>query len=228
MSRMQKVLPLLLALVVLFMPGSSSALDDVIVYKTKTTIKKLTSTGPQSRVLTGYLVCYRNQDGWFVASLDRFTVLTNKFMESNFYDSASLGFVSNSVVKLNLLPAPDYVVVDSKGKTNALSSDCSFSLSGKPLSLTNRVTHQSVFMPRTFSGATTADLYDIDAPFADGLPFDILLSSTTTEKMTATYSQPITEALQRTTDGAADAEAFLDAQRDLLTEDGYTTQSRYY
>src|SRR6185503_19118048 len=99
---MRKVLPLLLALSFLVMPGTSSALDDVLVYKTKTTIKKLMPTGTQSRVLTGYLVCYRNQDGWFVQSLDRFTFLTNKCMESNFFDDAYAGFVSNSVVKLNL------------------------------------------------------------------------------------------------------------------------------
>lgn len=225
---MQIVLPLLLAIVFLFVPSTSFALDEVLVYKTRTTIRKIMSTGTQSRVLTGYLVCYRNQDGWFVLSLDRFTVLTNKFMESNFFDDAYVGFVSNSVVKLNLYPSADYVVVDAKGKTNALNSDCSFSLSGKPQWLTNRVTHQSVFMPRALSGSTTVDFFDIHAPFADGLPFDILLSSTTIEKMTATYSQLLTEALQRSTDGAADVEAFLDEQREQLSEDGYRAQSRYF
>ena len=225
---MQTVLSLLLALVFLFIPSTSSALDEVLVYKTKTTIKKLTSGRAQSRVLTGYLVCYRNQDGWFAVSLDRFTVLTNKFMESNFFDDGYVGFVSNSVVKLNLYPLPDYVVVDAKGKTNALNSDCSFSLSGKPQSLTNRVTHQSVFMPRTLSASTTADFFDTHAPSPDGLPFDILLSSTTIERMTATYSQALTEALQRSTDGGADAEAFLEGQREQLSEEGYTDQSRYY
>jgi len=225
---MNKVVPLLLALVFLFLPSTSSALDDVLVYKTKTTIKKIASTGTQSRVLTGYLVCYRNQDGWYVVSLDRFTVLTNKFMETNFFGYVYVGLVSNSVVKLNLFAASEYVVVDAKRKTNALNTDCSFSLSGKPLSLTNRVTHQSVFMPRVFSGSTSADLFDVNAPFVDGLPFDVLLSATTTEKMTATYSQPLTEALQRTADGAADAEAFLDEQREQLSGEGYTAQSRYY
>jgi hypothetical protein len=225
---MQILLPILLSLLFLFMPGTSSALDDVVVYKTKTTIKKTSFSGTQNRVLTGYLVCYRTQDGWFVASLDRFTFLTNKFMESNFFDYAYVGFMSNSVVKLNLFPSTDYAVVDAKGKTNVLSSDCAISLSGKPQILTNRVTQQSVLMPKTFSGATTADFYDLHAPFVDGLPFDVLLSFTTIEKMTATYSQPLTEALQRSDDGAADAEAFLDAQREQLSEDGYTAQSRYY
>jgi hypothetical protein len=46
--------------------------------------------------------------------------------------------------------------------------------------------------------------------------------------MTATYSQSITEALQRSSDGAADAEAFLDEQQQQLLLDGYRTQSRYY
>jgi len=225
---MKTVLPLLLGLMFLFVPSTSSAADQVLVYKTRTTIKKMTSARPQSRVLTGYLVCYRNQDGWFFVSLDKFKVLTNKFMESNFFDDGYVGFVSNSVVKLNLYPSPDYLIVDAKGNTNALNTDCSFSLSGKPQSLTNRVTQQSVFMPRTLSGSATADFYDIHASFADGLPFDVLLSSTTIEKMTATYSQLLTEALQRSTDGGADAEAFLDEQRAQLTEDGYTPQSRYY
>ena len=154
---------LLSALLLLFVPNTSSALDEVLVYKTKTTIKKIMSTGTQTRALAGYLVCYRNQDGWHVASLDRFTVLTNKFMELNFFDDAYVGVVSNSLVKLNLFPSPDYLVIDSRGKTNALNGDCSYSLSGKPLSLTNRVTHQSVLMPKTLSGATTADLFDFNA-----------------------------------------------------------------
>jgi len=225
---MQTALPPLLAFVFLFMPNTSSALDDVLVYKTKTSIKKVMSTGTQTRVLTGYLVCYRTQDGWYVASLDRFSVLTNKFMELNFFDNAYVGWVSNSLVRLTLYPSPDYVVIDSKGNTNVLNGDCSFSLSGKPQSLTNRVTHQSILMPRTFSGSTTADFFDLHAPLPDGLPFDLLLSSTTIEKMTATYSQSITEALQRSTDGAADAEAFLDEQQQQLLLDGYRTQSRYY
>jgi hypothetical protein len=225
---MQTALPLLWALVFLFMPSTSSALDEVLVYKTKTTIKRMMSTGTETRVLTGYLVCYRNQDGWHVASLDLFTVLTNKFMESNFFDDAYVGFVSNSLARLTLFPSPDYVVLDSTGKTNAINGDCSFSLSGKVQSLTNRVTHQSILMPRVFSGSTTIDLFDINAPFPDGLPFDVLLSSTTIEKMTATYSQSITEALQRSSDGGADAEAYLEAQREQLLQDGYTTRSRYY
>jgi hypothetical protein len=224
---MHILLPLLVALLFL-VPNPSSALDDVLVYKTKTTIKTVMPTGKQNRVLTGYLVCYRNQDGWFFRSLDRFTVLPNKFMESNFFDDGYTGFVSNTVVKVNLFPAADYVFVDARGKTNALNSDCSFSLSGKPQSLTNRVTHQSVFMPRVLTGTATLDFYDIHAPFADGLPFDVLLSATTTEKMTATYSQPLTEALQRTADGGADAEAFLEAQRQQFSDEGSTPQSRYY
>jgi len=225
---MQIVLLLLSALLLLFVPNTSSALDELLVYKTKTTIKKIMSTGTQTRALTGYLVCYRNQDGWHVGSLDRFTVLTNKFMELNFFDDAYVGVVSNSLVKLNLFPSPDYLAIDSRGKTNALNGDCSFSLSGKPLSLTNRVTHQSVLMPKTLSGATTADLFDFNEPSPDGLPFDILFSSSTTEKMTATYSQPLTEALPRSPDVQADAEAFLEEQRQQLEQEGYTPQSRYY